>query len=213
MPVPETYKTEVEARMERLQEQMDKALEEARAKREVNRMQNKFNLQQKLIENGQWEKDQITVENDRKLTAIVFAMEDMVDDYTYMPVYGFGSEVDRILGIARTILYTKTKKQEGIKEDLLALVGWTLADIEEVLVLLGSAPYYSKRENKIVEAVKPDIEGLKLKLLSLAAKLDLESVNLGLVTESNFERMYARAMATALETQDNTEKYGTPDAA
>ena len=150
---------------------------------------------------------EVTRQNSLRLTAIISAFEDLstgaATDKPVKPVFGYGSQVDKILTIVRSVLFAKKEHRDTME----AMVGLDPDLIEDTIDSLGSPAYYSLKENAIIPAVQPDIPSLSNNLKLVAMDLGITSLRLHKVTTANITGMYERADAKAKELMENTLNY------
>ena len=155
---------------------------------------------------------QIAKEDAAKLTGLmeVFADEDFLEDckdgteFKLRRVFGYGSQVDVLLTMARTIQYS----QADLKTKMLEATGLTEDLFEEIADTLGSAPYFSEKIMDIVPAIQPDLPTLKELLTFMAQELGLALVpNMSKLNDKHIADMYKYQLARAELEKENTLEY------
>jgi len=163
----------------------------------------KLEAQLRYVTSDLFDKKEIAKQNEQKLDALIQAFHDEDDELVYRPVYGLGSQVNKLIGLYRTALYSKAEH----KESLIMLLNTDEDSIEEVLDALGNAPYYSKKTHEMVPGIKPDIVRLKQNLELAAQEIGLVNINMSKLTAPRFEAAYKYAEAKAKEMEENTLRY------
>ena len=140
----------------------------------------------------------------------VFADEDFLEDckdgteFKLRRVFGYGSQVDVLLTMARTIQYS----QADLKTKMLEATGLTEDLFEEIADALGSAPYFSEKIMDIVPAIQPDLPTLKELLTFMAQELGLALVpNMKKLNQKHIDDMYKYQLARAELEKENTLAY------
>ena len=155
---------------------------------------------------------QIAKEDAAKLTGLmeVFADEDFLEDckdgteFKLRRVFGYGSQVDVLLTMARTIQYS----QSDLKIKMLEATGLTEDLFEEINDALGSAPYFSEKIMDVVPAIQPDLPTLKELLTFMAQELGLALVpNMSKLNDKHIADMYKYQLARAELEKENTLAY------
>ena len=122
-------------------------------------------------------------------------------------VYGYGSEIGKLVSILSGIQYSATAH----REQMLAYTGLTEALIEETLDSFGSEPYYNKNYMTIVEGKPMHIsafqENIQLVAEILGVTIDTSKVSATTV-EANYNRALARANTLASEDQETLKLSG-----
>lgn len=172
----------------------------------------KLSTMLKQIENPAYIDRQISKEDALKLATFmeVFADEDFLEDckdgteFKLRRVFGFGSQVDTLLTMARTIQYS----QADLKTKMLEATGLTEDLFEEIADALGSAPYFSEKIMDVVTAVEPDIDTLKELLTFMAGELGLSlAPNMSKLNDKHIADMYKYQLARAELEKENTLAY------
>ena len=155
---------------------------------------------------------QIAKEDAAKLQGFmdVFADEDFLEDckdgteFKLRRVFGYGSQVDVLLTMARTIQYS----QADLKTKMLESTGLTEDLFEEIADALGSAPYFSEKIMDVVPAIQPDLPVLKELLTFMAQELGLALVpNMKKLNQKHIDDMYKYQLARAELEKENTLAY------
>ena len=140
----------------------------------------------------------------------VFADEEFLDDckdgteFKLRKVFGYGSQVDVLLTLARTIQYSQT----DLKIKMLAATGLTEDLFEEIADALGTAPYFSEKIMDVVPAIQPDLPTLKELLTFMAQELGLALVpNMKKLNQKHIDDMYKYQLARAELEKENTLAY------
>lgn len=163
----------------------------------------KLEAQIRYTESDLFDQKEIARKNEEILDTLIAAFEDEDDDLVYRPVYGLGSQVNKLISLYRTALYSK----QDHKQELLMMLNTDEDSIEDVLDALGNAPYYSKKTHELVEGIKPDILRLKSNLELAAQNIGIVQLNMSKLTATRFENAYKYAQAKAVEMQENTLRY------
>ena len=140
----------------------------------------------------------------------VFADEEFLDDckdgteFKLRKVFGYGSQVDVLLTLARTIQYSQT----DLKIKMLAATGLTEDLFEEIADALGTAPYFSEKIMDVVPAIQPDLPTLKELITFMAQELGLALVpNMSKLNDKHIADMYKYQQARAELEKENTLAY------
>ena len=140
----------------------------------------------------------------------VFADEDFLEDckdgteFKLRRVFGYGSQVDVLLTMARTIQYS----QADLKTKMLEATGLTEDLFEEINDALGSAPYFSEKIMDVVPAIQPDLPVLKELLTFMAQELGLAlAPNMSKLNQKHIDDMYKYQQARAELEKENTLAY------
>jgi len=172
----------------------------------------KLNTMLKQVSNPAYIDRQIAKEDASKLTGLmdVFADEDFLEDckdgteFKLRRVFGYGSQVDVLLTMARTIQFS----QADLKTKMLEATGLTEDLFEEIADALGSSPYFSEKIMDVVPAIQPDIDTLKELLTFMAQELGLTLVpNMKKLNKQHIEDMYKYQLAKAELDKENTLAY------
>lgn len=153
---------------------------------------------------------EIVKSNNLTLAAIISAFEDLEtgSDKAIKPVFGYGAQVSKVLTIVRSVMFAKHDYRESME----SIVALDEDLIEETMDNLGAPSYYSMREDKIVDAIDPDLEALKGNLTVIASELGLTDLNMAKLTQSNIDRMYTTAASKAVVLMENTRAYAEDNA-
>ena len=155
---------------------------------------------------------QIAKEDAAKLTGLmeVFADEDFLEDckdgteFKLRRVFGYGSQVDTLLTMARTIQFS----QADLKTKMLEATGLTEDLFEEIADALGSSPYFSEKIMDVVPAIQPDLPTLKELLTFMAQELGLAlTPNMSKLNQKHIDDMYKYQLARAELEKENTLAY------
>ena len=140
----------------------------------------------------------------------VFADEEFLDDckdgteFKLRKVFGYGSQVDVLLTLARTIQYSQT----DLKIKMLAATCLTEDLFEEIADALGTAPYFSEKIMDVVPAIQPDLPTLKELITFMAQELGLALVpNMSKLNDKHIADMYKYQQARAELEKENTLAY------
>lgn len=172
----------------------------------------KLSTMLKQIENPAYIDRQIAKEDAAKLTTLLamFADEDFLEDckdgteFKLRKVFGYGSQVDTLLTLARTIQYS----QADLKVKMLDATGLTEDLFEEIADALGSAPYFSEKIMDVVPAIQPDLPKLKELLAFMASELGLTlEPNMSKLKQNHIDDMYKYQLARAELEKENTLAY------
>lgn len=164
------------------------------------------------VQNPAYIDRQIAKEDAAKLTGLmeVFADEDFLEDckdgteFKLRRVFGYGSQVDTLLTMARTIQYS----QADLKTKMLEATGLTEDLFEEIADALGSAPYFSEKIMNVVPAIQPDLPVLKELLTFMAQELGLAlTPNMSKLNQKHIDDMYKYQLARAELEKENTLAY------
>ena len=164
------------------------------------------------VQNPAYIDRQIANEDAAKLTRLmeVFADEDFLEDckdgteFKLRRVFGYGSQVDTLLTMARTIQYS----QADLKTKMLEATGLTEDLFEEISDALGSAPYFSEKIMNVVPAIQPDLPTLKELLTFMAQELGLAlAPNMSKLNQKHIDDMYKYQQARAELEKENTLAY------
>ncbi len=164
------------------------------------------------VQNPAYIDRQIAKEDAAKLQGFmeVFADEDFLEDckdgteFKLRRVFGYGSQVDTLLTMARTIQYS----QVDLKTKMLEATGLTEDLFEEIADALGSAPYFSEKIMDVVPAIQPDLPTLKELLTFMAQELGLALVpNMSKLSQKHIDDMYKYQQARAELEKENTLAY------
>lgn len=165
----------------------------------------KIEMQLTKLDSPSYLEREVSKANSLTLTAVISAFEDLEagNDKPVKMVFGYGSQVDKILTIARSLQFAKRDYRDlmediaGLDEDL----------VEETLEALGSPAYYSMKEDEIIQAISPDLETLRTNVKVLATDLGVTDIKLHKLNTVNIEKMYARSEVKAKELMENTRNY------
>ena len=172
----------------------------------------KLDTQLKQIANPAFINRQIAKEDAAKLTALLalFADEEFLEDckdgteFKLRRVFGYGSQVDTLLTISRTIQYS----QADLKAKMLDVTGLTEDLFEEISDALGSAPYFSEKTMEIVPAIEPELDELKELLTFMASELGLAlEPKMTKLNKKHIDDMYKFQLARAELEKENTLAY------
>ena len=164
------------------------------------------------VQNPAFINRQIAKEDAAKLTGLleVFADEDFLEDckdgteFKLRRVFGYGSQVDTLLTLSRTIQYS----QADLKTKMLEATGLTEDLFEEINDALGSAPYFSEKTMEIVPAVEPELDELKELLTFMASELGLAlKPKMTKLNKQHIADMYKYQQARAELEKENTLAY------
>ena len=164
------------------------------------------------VQNPAYIHRQIAKEDAAKLTGLleVFADEDFLEDckdgteFKLRRVFGYGSQVDTLLTLSRTIQYS----QVDLKTKMLEATGLTEDLFEEINDALGSAPYFSEKIMDVVPAIQPDLPVLKELLTFMAQELGLAlAPNMSKLNQKHIDDMYKYQQARAELEKENTLAY------
>ena len=164
------------------------------------------------VQNPAYIDRQIAKEDAVKLTGLleVFADEDFLEDckdgteFKLRRVFGYGSQVDTLLTLSRTIQYS----QADLKTKMLEATGLTEDLFEEIADALGSAPYFSEKIMNVVPAIQPDLPVLKELLTFMAQELGLAlAPNMNKLNDKHIADMYKYQLARAELEKENTLAY------
>ena len=164
------------------------------------------------VQNPAFINRQLAKEDAAKLTGLleVFADEDFLEDckdgteFKLRRVFGYGSQVDTLLTLSRTIQYS----QADLKTKMLEATGLTEDLFEEINDALGSAPYFSEKIINVVPAIQPDLPTLKELLTFMAQELGLALVpNMSKLNQKHIDDMYKYQLARAELEKENTLAY------
>ena len=164
------------------------------------------------VQNPAYIDRQIAKEDAAKLTGLleVFADEDFLEDckdgteFKLRRVFGYGSQVDTLLTLSRTIQYS----QVDLKTKMLEATGLTEDLFEEINDALGSAPYFSEKIMDVVPAIQPDLPVLKELLTFMAQELGLAlAPNMSKLNQKHIDDMYKYQQARAELEKENTLAY------
>jgi hypothetical protein len=107
-------------------------------------------------------------------------------------VYGFGSEVGKVVSLLSGIQYSASVH----KEQMLALVNLTESDIETTLEAIGSLPYYSKNYMTVVEGMPMNVDAALEQVTLVANKLGI-TVDTSKLTQANYTTQHTTSYARA----------------
>lgn len=164
------------------------------------------------VQNPAYIDRQIAKEDAAKSTGLleVFADEDFLEDckdgteFKLRRVFGYGSQVDTLLTLSRTIQYS----QADLKTKMLEATGLTEDLFEEISDALGSAPYFSEKIIDVVPAIQPDLPVLKELLTFMAQELGLAlAPNMSKLNQKHIDDMYKYQLARAELEKENTLAY------
>lgn len=164
------------------------------------------------VQNPAYIDRQIAKEDAAKLTGLleVFSDEDFLEDckdgteFKLRRVFGYGSQVDTLLTLSRTIQYS----QVDLKTKMLEATGLTEDLFEEINDALGSAPYFSEKIMDVVPAIQPDLPVLKELLTFMAQELGLAlAPNMSKLNQKHIDDMYKYQQARAELEKENTLAY------
>ena len=195
-----------------VKEQIEDAKVATRARIAERMEQLKLDTQLKQTENPAYINRQIAKEDAAKVQGLfdMFEDEDFLEDckdgteFKMRKVFGYGSQVDPLLTLARTIQYS----QSDLKVKMLEVTGLTEDLFEEISDALGSAPYFSEKLMDIVPAVQPELDELKELLTFMAQEIGLVlTPKMTKLSKQSIEDMYKYQLAKAKLDMENTMDY------
>lgn len=191
----EEMKAQLEATKAQAKAQLEETLEANKLQLEINRLTSPLYMTR-----------QLETEDTVKLDAIINHIEELyaVDRRKVSQTYGYGDIPNKIVTIAKAVMYSKIEE----KTELLMMTGMHSGTIEDLIDAFGNTAYFSVRELKVVPEMSMDIVRVKEILQVCADDLGLVStLKLHKFSPTNIEYQSKRALARAEEALENTLKY------
>ena len=172
---------------------------ELKEQRELKAIENEM----KLIDSDLYAKRMQDKENVATIEAIYQAGEDLDPEFVRRPYFDYGVEANRLIALVRSVNFSR----KDVKPVLIAMTGWSEADMEILLDHLGQPAYYSPKYHTKIEAIQPNIPALKEELELMAMTLGLVGSDFGKVNETAAKVLFDKAEVTADTLYLNSQEF------